>query len=556
MRIPLLNRPVWLKSRGYLHITPKISGDKMHNEIVSKVQDKNFVKRHGFFPLIHAVIKERKYKKRPKEKEQEQWPTKNDRSHRFKSNKGEITRTAKLRPLHYSTHIDSLIFAYYAYLLQLAYVEELSNSPGLEECITAYRKIALSNNTDEEISRGKSTINFAHEAFEEIKKRGIEDECVVLLFDIKSFFSELDHDLLKGAWQKLLNQQELDDDHFNVFKAATDFRYILLDELRIKVKNNSRKSGFDERKLSRIRKKSGIEAHFDSIDEFKKAIVTKQLTVYKHPFIKEGLVKSAATGTPISKSKKCIGIPQGLPISAVLANLYLLDFDKKVFARVVTELGCYYRRYSDDIMVICSPAQADYVKRFISVFIKRSRLKISEAKTETFLFKKIMFRKNEERLTSILLSDNQCVIGRPLTYLGFEFYGYKTLIRSTNLAKFYRRLIYSVKRQASRAKKLSEKEGLESNFIFLSRLKRKYSFINLDKSLSKLKEFKRKKLIRNKNGDFVYKFDRKERKYKSNYFSYVLRASRIMKEPAILKQIRKHKAILREAIDRHLYNRC
>jgi len=530
MRIPLLNKPAWLKSRGYLHITPKINGAKMHNEIVSKVQDKNFVKRHGFFPLIHAVIKERKYKKIPEHG--------GNRAHSYKHKNGkDLIKTAKLRPLHYSTHIDSLIFAYYAHQLLLAYKAELKNNVGLEECITAYRKIAISDDVEEENSRGKSTINFAFDAFQEIKKRSEEGDCVVLMFDIKSFFSELDHDKLKSAWAKLLNQSErLDDDHFNVFRAATDFRYILLDDLRIRKKKSSRRSGFDERKLFNTRKK-GIEAHFESISDFKAAIKAKRFNVYKHPFVKNG---------------KVVGIPQGLPISAVLANLYLLEFDKTVFAKIVTECGGYYRRYSDDILVICTPSEAENVKKFIKSCIEDSCLDISEAKTETFLFKQVHVSKNQKRLTSILLSYDRCVIGRPLTYLGFEFYGYKTLIKSTNLAKFYRRLIYSVKRQASRARKMAEKEGLQEKFVFKSRLKRKYSFINLDKDATKLKEFKRKRLVKNENGDYVYKFDKKERKYRSNYFSYVLRASTIMNEPGIKEQLRKHKAILRTAIDGQL----
>ncbi|PPJ40277.1 hypothetical protein C0063_20550, partial [Pseudoxanthomonas sp. KAs_5_3] len=66
-----------------------------------------------------------------------------------------------------------------------------------------------------------------------------------------------------------------------------------------------------------------------------------------------------------------------------------------------------------------------------------------------------------------------CSLGRPLTYLGFEFYGYKTLIKSANLARFYRRIIYAVKRKALRASRIQSKEG-GPFVIFKGQLKRLY----------------------------------------------------------------------------------
>ena len=50
------------------------------------------------------------------------------------------------------------------------------------------------------------------------------------------------------------------------------------------------------------------------------------------------------------------GIPQGSPISAVLANIYLDGFDKEVHA-AVERLEGIYRRYADDLcwlVVLCT----------------------------------------------------------------------------------------------------------------------------------------------------------------------------------------------------------
>jgi hypothetical protein len=423
-------KPKWLKSRGYLHITPKINVNKRKTEILSKVTSKKFVQHHAFFPLIHTVIKERKYKKHPEDF--------NKRGHSYYY-KEEYKKSVKNRPLHYSTHIDSLIFGYYAYQILELYEQELKQHSGLQECITAYRKIAIEDGED----LGKSTINFASEAFNEINKRA-KDDCIVLMFDIESFFSSLNHEKLKRCWVKILgDENRLPDDHFSVFNATANFKYILRDELRVKKVIGGRRLGFDERKLAAIRKQHGIEAFYKDLQEFRTAIKSKEIKVYKRQFVKNGLP---------------VGIPQGLPISAVLANLYLLDFDLQVLDKVVNHYGAFYRRYSDDIMIICRPEQEFAIKEFIQEEIKKSFVIVNPSKTETFLFKKIPISEKKTKITSIQIIENdRCRIGKPLTYLGFEFYGEKILVKSANLAKFYRRIIYTVKRRVQRAITIAQK---------------------------------------------------------------------------------------------------
>jgi hypothetical protein len=526
---PFRDRPVWLKGRGYLHITPKIDILKRYTEVFTKMNDESYIARHGFFPLIHSIIKERKYKKLPYDKKL--------RAHSF-TDKGKIKKTAKLRPLHYSTHIDAMIFGYYAHLLLNLYEEELDKIDGLSDCITAYRKILI-NEGEEDDDTGKGTMHFAYEAFEEIKKRS-KESCVVLMYDIKSFFSELNHEKLKEAWSKLIGVEKLNPAHFNVFKAATKFRYILRDDLRTYKKGVGRRSGFDERKLAHIRKTTGTEAFFESISDFKDAIERKKIQVYKHPFVKKG---------------KPVGIPQGLPISAVLANLYLLEFDKEIFDRIVHKMGGFYRRYSDDILIICKPNEIDEIDEIVKIAIKDRDVIISDEKTETYLFKNFQISAKKRKITSILLSEKSSHIGKPLTYLGFEFYGDKILIKSANLSKFYRRLIYSVKRKSIRATKISASTSAPP-FIFRGQITKRYSAINLDKDKKDIEKEKKntirtKKLIKSPDGTYSYEFDEKTRKYNSNYFSYVRKSAEIMKQPEIEHQLRKHKKILNQAISRH-----
>lgn len=535
---PFDKRPHWLKGRGYMHVTPKINIFNKYEEIYHKVTNKDFVAAHGFFPLIHSVIKERKYKKNPNN------PAERAHSH---VQKGKTKTSAKLRPLHYSTHIDAMIFAYYAQLLLDQYEEKLKQVSGLSECIIAYRKIAITDK-DKGVDpvaddKGKGTVHFAKEAFAEISERA-KDGCVVLMFDIENFFSGLDHDHLKKAWCDLFDVPRLNKAHFNVFKASTDFRYILRDDLRLRT-DGKKRLGFDESRLSHIRSQFGLEAFFESVKSLRTAIDNKEVTVYKHPFVKP---KKDETSGKVTN--KIIGIPQGLPISAVLANLYLLEFDKDILKKVVAEMGGYYRRYSDDILIVCAKDKEAELKKFVVDAILKYELSINQKKTETYLFEQRKISTLKSRIVSVqLLEEKKEKVGKPLTYLGFEFYGTKTLIKSANLAKFYRRMILFTKRKAHRAIKLSERDTSIKKAVFMNQLKRKYTI----RKLSQEKEPpKLKYLSRKEDGTFGYKFKPNKNKRQGNYLSYVKRASKIMNEPAINKQIRKHKHILHVAMNKHL----
>ncbi|MFS2185597.1 reverse transcriptase domain-containing protein [Mucilaginibacter sp. Mucisp84] len=522
---PFDQRPEWFKGRGYLHITPKINIRKNYFELYALLNDPSFIAKHAFFPLIHAVIKERKYKKIPNGE---------GRAHSFIKD-GEHLRSEKIRPLHYATHIDALIFSCYAARLSELYEEQLSADKNLNDCVIAYRKIPVEDPDGENLEEvGKSTIHFAYEAFEEIKHRSQGSSCAVLMFDIKSFFSELDHQQLKEAWCDLRGVNRLFPADFNVFRAATDFRYILRDELRTGIRKYGKRNGFDEAKLSDIRKHYGKEAFFSSVEDFKSALEQKKLKVYKHPF---------------TKKRQPVGIPQGLPISAVLANLYLLNFDKKVLEVVVDTYKGFYRRYSDDIMIICKPEDAAVIEKFILAEIKKSKIEISPGKTEKFRFEYQQISPRINRLTSTLVKKNkEEVPGKPLTYLGFEFYGYKTLIKSANVAKFYRRMIYAVRKHAHRA---NQNYSGANPAIYIRQLKKLYSDADLRREKKK-PEFK--VLRKNEKGYFSFqKIESKsDPRSRTNYFSYSARASKIMNESKMSDQLKRHRSVFHAAMHKHL----
>jgi hypothetical protein len=203
MRIQV--REKWFRNRGYLHLSPKLNLDSDGDFIFKKIKNPKYVERHSFFPLIHANIKERRYKKDPATEK---------RCHTDSTGKSNI----KIRPLHFASHLDSLIFGYYADKLKVLYEGVLATVPEVSKSITAYRQIPDPNNP----GKNKSTIHFAHDVFEHVKSQTEKDgQCAVLKFDIEKFFSGINHKLLKASWYNLLKKKELPKDHYQVFKACT-----------------------------------------------------------------------------------------------------------------------------------------------------------------------------------------------------------------------------------------------------------------------------------------------------------------------------------------------
>jgi len=532
------NIPEWLKSKGYLHLSPSLMIGENWRLYKRQIENKEFVSKYAFYPLIHSFIIERKFKKHDSTKH-----IAVGRSHKHIIEKtGLVEKTSKLRPLHYASHYDALIYGYYANLLNVKYEDKLSTIEELSNCVTAYRKIKVEENTN----KGKSTIHFAKEVFDEIKKRAEYNEQVaVLTFDIKGFFSSLDHKILKERWAFILDEKSLPNDHYNVFKSCTNFSYVLKDDLRKFNRKSGRKSHFDESKLAKIRREKGFKCFFESNEDFRNHIKEGKLRVYKNPFR--------------NKQKERIGIPQGLPISAVLANIYLYDFDKKIVENLVKKNNIYYRRYSDDIVVICKVSEIEIIKNYLENLIKESKLEISTAKTEVFIFEQLEYNAlKNKRLTSIKLNnDGTKSINSPLIYLGFEFRGFNVLIKSTNLAKFYRRLISIIKRRAKRALKVNQKDPLQKKAIYLNQIKKLYNK-PLRETYSESDELKQKfrnrsTLELNERGQYYFKKKEIKSKVKnSNYMGYVKRCDEIFKSNHFEKQVRKRKHIVYTAINRHL----
>lgn len=306
----------------------------------------------------------------------------------------------KKRDINYACFSDSYVYAYYNEKLSNIYeskVKELDlKSP------IAYRSIKTSS------GKGKNNVDFAAEAFSEIKKR---KSCYCIAIDVKSFFDTLDHLILKEAMVKLLNfQGNLDEDWFTVYKNLTKFHYIELKKiLKILAKNKNdfwqKGKGFDR---------------ICSPKEFRELIKKHKQLVQKNKNI-----------------DKRQGIPQGTNISGLLANVYMLDFDCELEDFLQCYNG-YYRRYSDDILIVVNSLyELKEVINKVDKLLKKYNLEEAEEK------RCISYFKNGQ----IDLYMNSKT---PLQYLGFIYDGKNIRVRNATIGKFWRdakphikRMIYS-----------------------------------------------------------------------------------------------------------------
>ena len=243
----------------------------------------------------------------------------------------------KERPIKYASHRDACILSYYAFRLNEA-LDEHYESAGISDSVIAYRSLS------------KANYHFSAEALSFAKANS---PVTILAFDVTGFFDNLDHNLLKQRLKSVLRASELPDDWFKVFRFITRFRYVELDELKA---NQEFRLRFSRKTSARIARVAELKA--------------AGVTFHPNPELVEGNRR---------------GIPQGTPISAAASNLYMIDFD--IAARSYCDkIGALYRRYSDDILIVCSTSAAEETKSHILQLITNEKLEVAPHKTEETVF--------------------------------------------------------------------------------------------------------------------------------------------------------------------------
>ncbi len=485
--------PEWLKFKKYPHIGEPLTSKRDAGWVMEYVQDKDKVATHKFTPLLHKTISQRKFR-----------PNKDASKNKFGKRIRSVQKK-KVRPIFYASHIDSMLYSYYSFLLANAYEDYLKHSD-FKDCPVAYRKIPIQKG-----KRGnKCNIEFAFETFQFVEKNK-DRKLSMIVSDITSFFDNLDQRILHTQWKKVLNKFSLPEDHYNVYKSLINKRYVNENELYNRFKrelivergleNNIKGKKFTRKAVKRIfyLKKERVVAYCSKKDFFKKA--TDLIRVEKRCSLQHQRCRN-----------NCVtkGIPQGTAMSATLANIYMIDFDQLVYTET-KKRNAYYQRYSDDLIIICDQEDEKYFYDLIrSSILNLVSLEIHPEKTKKYRYEMV----NNQFSGGFVLDTEEITTNKQLEYLGFEYDGEKVRVKTVGFSKFYR----SMKRAIRRGIHFASKPENKNKDLFEERLYKRFSYKGAGR-----------RLIWKKDPKSETGYSPSEEQYWGNYISYLEKANRVMR---------------------------
>lgn len=302
----------------------------------------------------------------------------------------------KERDICYAAHIDRCIYQYYSFLLNELY-NKRTYEDGISQVAIAYRTNLHQNN-----------IHFAKRAITFIRAN---EPCCIMIGDFTGFFDHLDHKYLKQQWCSLIGEAQLPADHYKVFRSLTQYNTWELADLL---------------ELNQLK---DTQAGRMELNVKQRVLTTEEYKRYSNR-------------SHIKKNPNQFGIPQGSPISGLLANVYMLDVDKKVH-NLVTSFGGLYMRYSDDFIIVLPDTETKAIhvlKQIADIFNETIGVTLEPSKTQYF------------RFDGKALKNNGSLFGVPvdaqkrfINFLGFTFDGNKVSIRTKTTAKYYYRMYKKAK---------------------------------------------------------------------------------------------------------------
>lgn len=289
----------------------------------------------------------------------------------------------KPRELYYCSHLDRCVYQRYAFLLNYQYnIWAYENS--IDDVAIAYRD-----------NLGKNNIDFAKDAFDAIRNF---PQCFILVGDFTNFFDNLEHQYLKKMMCEVLGVERLPQDYFSVFKNITRF--------------------------SSWGWKDIVKAAGENIEErgVRKKINSKDTVLTKEQFQK--------SKKDIKKNVSGVGVPQGSPISAVLSNIYMIEFDKYIKRYVASKSGIYMR-YSDDFIIVLPYERDAEIADFTSYIFSyvesmKGLIDLQKEKTSCYTYKNEVVYEGDQPSS--------------INYLGFLFDGKNIRIRPRAITKYYYRM--------------------------------------------------------------------------------------------------------------------
>ena len=422
--------------RTYLHFD-----ERRHASSLSKykrfLSNPDNVVKNAFWPILHQTISVTK----------------------IKNSSGKRKKKVKPRQVYYASHHDALIYSWYSFVLNEQYYENKLEKLGIDKSVIAYRQIPVY----EGANRNKCNVHFADEVFNYIRQNG--KDCAAFVSDITGFFDNLDHEHLKKEWLYVLGLKETDElpaDHKVIYDNLTKFKYVdvtaVYKSFNIEFRRTYKKSN-GKGKVHQIPVINGKPVS---------SILNEPYTRldFVNKIVKAGLIKGNENR---NKKKNCpCGIMQGSPISATLSNIYMLSFDKAINDLIVKK-GGLYRRYSDDLVIVCKIADYEEIKNKVQSEIKKFELEINDDKTDSTVFKV----DDKGRLHGYTIDLKK---PKNMQYLGFVFNGQNVHVRSSSITKYYRKMKSVVRKTLSMAFGKKSKTKNKKNLVFKKSLYKRFLF--------------------------------------------------------------------------------
>ena len=141
----------------------------------------------------------------------------------------------------------------------------------------------------------------------------------------------------------------------------------------------------------------------------------------------------------------------------------MINFDLEV-KKICDDVDAFYRRYSDDILIICKPQHERKLTELIETQIARVNLELNSDKFNRTLF---------DRTSGADHNETSVAKRQTAQYLGFNIEESGVTIRQSSISRQHRRLRQALRRCAQDAE-LARQDGRETK-VWTKRLRRRFT---------------------------------------------------------------------------------
>jgi retron-type reverse transcriptase len=149
-------------------------------------------------------------------------------------------------------------------------------------------------------------------------------------------------------------------------------------------------------------------------------ILTKKIKKKEILYLIDEAIKTGTVSKPVARNREIqeIGVPQGISISNILANIYMLPIDNKYGAKKDFK----YFRYVDDILILCDYKNYKLIRDEIVFDLDAIGLKVPDESEEP--------------------SKVNCgELDKGFTYLGYKFYNSTVTVRDKSVSKLQESIV-------------------------------------------------------------------------------------------------------------------